>query len=200
MEKIFEKNRSTLIAAILFFFSAFLIYTPSAQAVTMCTSDALCASGEWCGGGGFCLEDVAENDPCERAAQCQTPYCTDGKCSNAPAATPPTSPSSTPASGETKKPPSQQLINPLGGTNENPTGVTKVPVLIANIIKTILGVIGAVALFMFFWGGFGWLTSGGNPDKIKAGRDTLVWATIGLLVIFTSYTLVDVVFQALGAV
>jgi len=97
-------------------------------------------------------------------------------------------------------PTAQKLINPLGGTNEAPGGVTSVPALIANIIKTILGVVGAVALFMFVWGGFGWLTSGGNPDKVKQGRDTLVWATIGLLVIFASYTLVDVVFRALGAI
>lgn len=107
------------------------------------------------------------------------------------------------ATGETttpSKPPSQELINPLGGTSAAPEGVTSVPALIANIIKTILGIVGAVALFMFVWGGFGWLTSGGNPDKVKAGRDTLVWATIGLLVIFASYTLVDVVFRALGAI
>ncbi len=120
----------------------------------------------------------------------------DSPTESTPTGTPSTSKTTTTPS----TPPAQELINPLGGTNEAPAGVTSVPALIANIIKTILGVIGAVALFMFVWGGFGWLTSGGNPDKVKQGKDTLVWATIGLLVIFASYTLVDVVFRALGAI
>ncbi len=118
-----------------------------------------------------------------------------------PGSTPSGTPSTTKTTTTTPSEPSaQELINPIGGTATSPGGVTSVPVLIANIIKTILGVIGAVALFMFIWGGFTWLTSGGNPDKVKQGKDTLVWATIGLLVIFASYTLVDVVFRALGAI
>jgi uncharacterized membrane protein YjfL (UPF0719 family) len=43
-----------------------------------------------------------------------------------------------------------------------------------------------------------WLTSGGSPDKIKKGMDVLIWAAIGLIVIFASYTLVEFVFEALG--
>jgi len=51
---------------------------------------------------------------------------------------------------------------------------------------------------MFVYGGLIWLTSGGTPDKIKKGMDVLLWAAIGLVVIFASYTLVDFVFTALG--
>jgi hypothetical protein len=203
MQKILKKSKITLIIIAIFCFYAFLIYTPSARAAT-CANDAACESGEFCSGGtesggtsGICLEDFAEGEACDRPAQCPTPYCAEGICS----ATAPATGTTTPPSTTTpSKPPSQELINPLGGTAASPAGVTSVPALIANIIKTILGVVGAVALFMFVWGGFGWLTSGGNPDKVKQGRDTLVWATIGLLVIFASYTLVDVVFRALGAI
>ena len=200
MKKNSKKNKIALVAIVIFYLSFLLIYIPSARAAT-CTNDSGCRSGEFCSGGtesggtsGICLPDFDEGDPCDRTAQCRTPSCTDGECSTAP-------PSSTPPdTTKSGPPPAQKLINPLGGTNEAPAGVTSVPVLIANIIKTILGVIGAVALFMFIWGGFTWLTSGGNPDKVKQGKDTLVWATIGLLIIFASYTLVDVVFRALGAI
>ncbi|MBI5072056.1 hypothetical protein HZB93_04200 [Candidatus Falkowbacteria bacterium] len=87
-----------------------------------------------------------------------------------------------------------KLENPLGGG----TGVTSVPLLIGNIIKTILMIVGALALAMFVYGGFTWLTSGGSADKVKKGKDILIWATIGLIVIFTSYTLVDFLLTALG--
>ncbi len=90
-----------------------------------------------------------------------------------------------------------KLENPLGGTGTigEVTSPTK---LIGNIIKTILTIVGALALAMFVYGGFTWLTSSGSPEKVKKGKDILIWAVIGLIVIFTSYTAVDFVLTALG--
>jgi len=42
---------------------------------------------------------------------------------------------------------------------------------------------------MFIWGGFQLLFSGGNPEKIQKGKDTLVWATLGLVIIFGSWAI-----------
>jgi hypothetical protein len=81
---------------------------------------------------------------------------------------------------------------------KSPIGEVTGPELIGRIIKTVLGVVGALALAMFVYGGFTWLTSGGSPDKIKKGKDILMWAVIGLIIIFTSYTLVDFVLTAFG--
>ena len=81
----------------------------------------------------------------------------------------------------------------------NPIAATAVPQLIGSIIKAVLGIVGALALAMFIYGGFMWLTSAGSPDKIKKGTDILTWAVIGLIVIFVSYALVDFVIKALGA-
>jgi hypothetical protein len=80
----------------------------------------------------------------------------------------------------------------------NPIAATNVPQLIGSIIQAVLGIVGALALLMFVYGGFMWLTSGGSPDKIKKGKDILIWAVIGLAVIFASYALVDFVIRALG--
>jgi len=70
--------------------------------------------------------------------------------------------------------------------------------LIGNLIKSALGLIGSVALVVFIYGGFLWLTSGGDSTKITKGKSTMVWGTIGLAVILFAYTLVRFVFQALG--
>lgn len=91
-------------------------------------------------------------------------------------------------------PPMINLENPLGGS----TGEVSVPKIIGNVIKTILSIVGALALAMFIYGGFTWLTSGGSSEKITKGKDILIWATIGLAVIFSSYTLVDFLLKAFG--
>jgi non-ribosomal peptide synthetase component F len=79
----------------------------------------------------------------------------------------------------------------------NPLGTTDVRVVIGNIIQALLGVTGALALLMFVWGGFQWLISGGSADRVKKGKDTLIWATIGLVVIILAYTLVSAVVTGL---
>jgi hypothetical protein len=87
-----------------------------------------------------------------------------------------------------------KLENPLGGGE----GITSVPRLIGNIIKTILTIVGALALAMFVYGGFTWLTSGGSAEKIQSGKKIIIWAVIGLVIIFASYTLVDFLLTAFG--
>ncbi len=70
---------------------------------------------------------------------------------------------------------------------ENPIGATEVPDIIRIVITAALGLIGAFTLIMFIWGGSTWLFSAGNPEKVSAGTQTMVWAVIGVLVVFVSY-------------
>ncbi len=78
-----------------------------------------------------------------------------------------------------------KLENPLAG---NPTSV---PVIIGTIIKSALGIVGALTLLMLVWGGFQWLTSAGNPEKVKSGMQTMLWAIIGVILVFASYLLLS---------
>ena len=84
-----------------------------------------------------------------------------------------------------------KLPDPLGGQGDN------IPLLVGNILKYVFGLLGVLALVMFIYGGLTWMTSEGAPDKIKKGRDTLVWAILGLALIFFSYALLDFVLTAL---
>lgn len=89
----------------------------------------------------------------------------------------------------------------FGATLENPLGsgsdAADFRVIIGRVIQAMLGLSGTLALLMFVWGGMQWMISGGFPEKIKKGKDTLIWATIGLVVIFTAYTLVSTLIQAI---
>jgi len=79
-----------------------------------------------------------------------------------------------------------QLTNPLGEDIDTPQA------LIGRVINSILGVVGSLALLMFVYGGLTWMTSSGNSEKVKKGRDILIWSAIGLVIIFASYGLVRV--------
>lgn len=66
----------------------------------------------------------------------------------------------------------------------NPLNVESLPGLVNNVIKGLLGVVGAISLLMIVIGGILWMTSAGNADRVKKGKDTLVWAVIGLGAVF----------------
>lgn len=82
-------------------------------------------------------------------------------------------------------------------TLKNPLGVSDPLQFLGRVIKGLLGIIGGVALALFIYGGFLWMTSGGSSEKIQKGRDTLLWTSIGLAVIFASYAMVDFIIGGL---
>ncbi|MFA5133381.1 MAG: pilin [Patescibacteria group bacterium] len=84
------------------------------------------------------------------------------------------------------------------GKITNPLPTADVPTLIGQIIRAVLGVVGSIALLMFLYGGFMWLTSAGNEQKITKGKNIIVWAIIGLAVIFLSYALVGFVINSIS--
>jgi hypothetical protein len=43
------------------------------------------------------------------------------------------------------------------------------------------------------------MTAAGNQEMVTRGRNILMWAAIGLIIIFSSYALVKFVFVGLGA-
>ncbi len=86
--------------------------------------------------------------------------------------------------------PAVNLNNPLGNT-------VTVPGLVHNIINAALGVVGSLALVMFIYGGFTWMLAAGNEQAVEKGRNILVWAAVGLVVIFASYSFVNFVISAI---
>jgi hypothetical protein len=73
------------------------------------------------------------------------------------------------------------LDNPLASKT------TEVPVIIGKIIQFALSLMGSITLLMFVWGGFQWLSSAGNAEKIKKGSQTMIWAAIGVMLVLSSY-------------
>lgn len=86
-----------------------------------------------------------------------------------------------------------KLQNPLG------EGRTDMRVIVGEIIATALGVMGSLALVVFIYGGFMWLTAGGSDEKVKKGSQAMIWAVIGIFIIFSSYAILTLVISGLGA-
>ncbi|MFA5134966.1 MAG: hypothetical protein WC505_04250 [Patescibacteria group bacterium] len=67
--------------------------------------------------------------------------------------------------------------------------------IMIRAMQLCLACVDIFALFMFILGGFEFLISAGNPTLIKKAKDTLVWATLGILVITLSYSVLKFVFE-----
>ena len=83
---------------------------------------------------------------------------------------------------------------------ENPLGdAATYEAVVANVVQGVLGIVGLVALIIFIYGGIVWMTSLGNAERVKQGRDTLVWGTIGIIVVFASFAIVNLILGALDS-
>ena len=72
-------------------------------------------------------------------------------------------------------------------------GAAQAESFIKNIVKTLVGIAGAVALVFMVIGGFHYITSSGHPEKLDKAKRTLLYSGIGLVVVLAAYTIVDFV-------
>ena len=62
-----------------------------------------------------------------------------------------------------------------------------------NIADYILGIVGALTLLMFVYGGVMMVISGGSSDRVKKGKDIIVGSVVGLAIVFSSYLIIQFV-------
>lgn len=61
--------------------------------------------------------------------------------------------------------------------------------LVVNIIKIALALLGMIFLVYIFYAGFVWMTAGGDEEKIKSAQKTIKHAVIGTLIVLSSYSI-----------
>jgi hypothetical protein len=64
---------------------------------------------------------------------------------------------------------------------------------IGKFISFVYVVAVVAALFYLVWGGFKWLTSGGDKAAVQSAREHIVAALVGLVIIFLSYLILSFV-------
>jgi len=66
-------------------------------------------------------------------------------------------------------------------------------VLIAGIINSLLTLLGSLFIVLIIYGGFKWMTSGGNTEKVSEAKTTIKNSVIGVAIIVLSYVIVRAV-------
>lgn len=83
------------------------------------------------------------------------------------------------------------------GTQAGIGAATPLPVIIGNIINVVLGFLGIVLLFYLLYGGFLWMTSGGDSKGVDSAKAMIRNAIIGLVIIVSSYAISNFVLSQL---
>lgn len=66
-----------------------------------------------------------------------------------------------------------------------------------DIVRWALGLLGLAAVIMIIYGGYQWLTAGGNDSQVENAKKTLRAAVIGLAIVMLSYAISILVFNVI---
>src|SRR3989339_819450 len=62
--------------------------------------------------------------------------------------------------------------------------------LTGQVVQVFLGFLGVLFAVLIVYGGFSWMTAGGDSGKVQKAKDTIIKATIGMVIILSSYIIV----------
>lgn len=80
--------------------------------------------------------------------------------------------------------------------DENPlTGTEGVIMTVANVLALISGVIAVIIIII---SGIQMITSSGDSNKVKSARDTIIYASVGIVVIVLARSIVIFIINAVG--
>jgi hypothetical protein len=70
-----------------------------------------------------------------------------------------------------------------GCESEISGGTGKVQDIVTDVINFFSVIVGIVAVVMIIWGGFKYITSGGDSGNITSAKNTIIYAIIGLVIV-----------------
>jgi hypothetical protein len=82
-------------------------------------------------------------------------------------------------------------VNDVGGDSGGDLGSN-----IQNVVNMMLFLLGAIAVVMIVIGGIRYTTSNGDSSNIKAAKDTILYAAVGLIIAIMAYAIVNFVVGA----
>lgn len=79
-------------------------------------------------------------------------------------------------------------------------GTTQLAHLASNIVNIFSYIVGAVAIIMIIYGGFRYITSGGDSGSVGNAKNTLIYAIVGLIIVALAQILVHFVLNQTSGV
>ena len=77
------------------------------------------------------------------------------------------------------------------------TGISKIAKQIVDIFSIIIGII---AVIMIIYGGFKYITSGGDSGNVSGAKNTLIYAIIGLIIVALAQLIVKYVLNTANGI
>lgn len=68
-------------------------------------------------------------------------------------------------------------------------------IILTDIINIFSIIVGIVAVIMIIFGGFRYITSGGNQESVKSARNTIIYALVGLIIVALAQVIVRFVLR-----
>jgi len=85
----------------------------------------------------------------------------------------------------------QDIQGPLQGINNIGDVVNRVMAFVIPLAAVIL-------IFVLIWGGFDFMMSQGNPEKVKSGRAKITTGIVGFILLAVSYLVVRFISSVFG--
>ena len=77
-------------------------------------------------------------------------------------------------------------------------GISTLGELISKILIFLFPIAATILVFVFIWGGYDYMMSKGNPEKVKAGQAKITTGLIGFIIIVAAYMIVRVIAKIFG--
>lgn len=85
--------------------------------------------------------------------------------------------------------------NVVAGTNACDAEAGKVSSVVRTAIRVFQVIVGLIAIFYLIYGGLKFITSTGSSDGVKAGRNTIIYSAIGLIIVMIAEGIVQFVLK-----
>ena len=83
-------------------------------------------------------------------------------------------------------------------TGEKPAVFKDLEVVFSNTLNIAVALAGIVLFIMLIIGGLGYLTSTGDPEKVKKSGAILTWAIVGFVLLIASWFILKLLSQFTG--
>jgi hypothetical protein len=66
--------------------------------------------------------------------------------------------------------------------------------IVGTTVNAVLSLTGVILLLLVIYAGFQWMTAQGEAEKVKKAKATLINAAIGMIIVFSAYSISNYVF------
>lgn len=84
-------------------------------------------------------------------------------------------------------------------TADTKVGSDRINTIVKTIVNIFSAIVGIVSVIMIIFGGFKYITSGGDSGNVSAAKNTIIYAVIGLVVVALAQFIVQFVLNKVSS-